>query len=278
MSCSAKPLKCGGTPTAPVYCDAIENPYYNSPEQGLLNPGAWYNPYSLAIAPNLNGAVESYISPWTSALILNWRHDKLAITPSFNFQSGGFYGSPLDTEGLDPRACVGNSLETGITKVSPKTNPLQCNYLSITSPGYGPFTYLYIPNPQTGNFLFDNYEQPSSIVANLQITYDVSPRVRLTILGANLFHECFGGTSAPWTAAFPPGGVVCGYTPAGGSLNSTVYPANFYNGTGINDYAANKATTPYAYQQSYTPANTNNAAIGGGVPPINVYFNAQIKI
>jgi hypothetical protein len=91
-----------------------------------------------------------------------------------------------------------------------------------------------------------------------------------------LFHSCFGGTSAPWTTANPPSNVVCGYLPAGGSLNSTLYPSNFYNGTGINDFAANKARTPWT--QSYLPFGSNNGAIGGGVPPINVYFNATVKI
>ena len=119
-------------PNSPSGVDTILNPYYNMAPQGLLSPGAWYNPYSTAIAPNLNGAVNSYISPWVSSLILNWRHDKLAITPSFNFQTGGFYGSPLDTMGLDPRTCTQNSAATGITKLSPKTNPLQCNYLTTT--------------------------------------------------------------------------------------------------------------------------------------------------
>ncbi|MBV8531985.1 MAG: TonB-dependent receptor, partial [Candidatus Eremiobacteraeota bacterium] len=187
--------------------DTILNPYYNQPSQGLLAEGAWYNPYSTAIAPNLNGAVSTYISPWVSALILNWRHDKLAITPSFNFQTGGYYGSPLDQTGLDPRVCVSNSAATGITKVSPKTNPLQCNYLTTTSAGSGAFTYLYVPNQQTGTFLFDNYQAPSSIVGNLQVSYDVSPRIKLTVLGANLFHSCFGGTTAPWTSAYPPSNV-----------------------------------------------------------------------
>ncbi|MGB9650941.1 MAG: hypothetical protein WCB01_03980, partial [Candidatus Cybelea sp.] len=237
---------------------------------------AWYNPYSTAIAPSLNGAVNSYISPWVSALILNWRHDKLAITPSFNFQTGGFYGSPLDTEGYDPRTCVLNSAVSGITKLSPKTNPLQCNYLSINAPGLSNLGFLYVPNPQTGAFLFNNYEQPSSIVGNLQIAYDVSPRIRLTVLGTSLFHECFGGTAAAWTAANPPSAAVCGYEPAGGSLNSTLYPSNFYNGTSINDFKANGARTPYT--QSYVPLNFNNGAIGAAVQPINVYFNAQVKI
>ena len=55
------------------------------------------------------------------------------------------------------------------------------------------------------------------------------------MLGANLFHACFGGSRQPWTSANPPSYAICGYAPAGGPLNSTVYPSNFYNGTGIND-------------------------------------------
>jgi len=256
--------------------DTILNPYYNLPAQGLLDPNGWYNPYTTAIAPNLNGTATSYISPWVSALILNWRHDKLAITPSINFQTGGFYGSPLDTEGLDPRTCKLNSLTTGITKLSPKTNPLQCNYLTATGPGLGTFSFLYVPNPQTGSFLFTNLQNPSSIFGNLQVTYDATPRIRLSVLGVNLFHTCFGGSSAPWTSAYPPGYAVCGYLPAGGSLNSTVYPSNFYNGTSFNDLKANGARP--AYTQSYLPTNSQNGSIGGGVPPINVYFNATVKI
>jgi hypothetical protein len=259
--------------------DTILNPYYNRPAQGLLDEGGWYHPYTTAIAPNLNGLVNSYISPITSSLILNWRHDKLAITPSFGFQNGGFYGSPLDTEGLDPRTCQSNSQTTGITKVSPKTNPLQCNYLTTLAPGLGTFSYLYVPNPQTGSYPFATYQQPSSIVGNLQLSYDLSPRIKLTVLGANLFHSCFGGSSEPWTqGSAAPSNVISGYTPAGGSLNSTLYPSNFYNGTGINDFAANKARTPAAFQQSYLPSGLNNGAIGASVQPINVYFNAQVRI
>jgi hypothetical protein len=104
----------------------------------------------------------------------------------------------------------------------------------------------------------------------------VSPTIRLTFLGANLFHACFGGSTAPWTAADPPSNVICGYSPAGGSLNSTLYPSNFYNGTGIGDRAANHASTPWT--QSYLPTSANNAAIGGAPPPINLYVNAAVKI
>ncbi len=151
VSCNAKPITVGS-----VTYDTILNPYYNQPSQGMLNTGGWYNPFSTAVAPSLNGGVASYISPIVSSLLLNYRHDKLAVTPSFSFQTGGYYGSPLDTNGLDPRTCVGNSGATGITKVSPKTNPLQCNYLTANAPGLSTFGYLYVPNPQTGQFAFDN--------------------------------------------------------------------------------------------------------------------------
>ncbi|MBV8149568.1 MAG: TonB-dependent receptor, partial [Candidatus Eremiobacteraeota bacterium] len=266
------------TPNGKIYAgyDTIFNPYYNSPAQGLLNEGGWYNPYQLQIAPNLNGSLGSYISPYVAALILNWRHNKFAVTPSLNFQTGGFYGSPLDTEGLDPRTCQLNSAVTGITKVSRKTNPLQCNYLWTSGVGVGTFAYLYIPNPQTGSYLYDNYEQPSSLVGNLQLSYDVTPRIRLMVMGTTLFHACFGGTAAPWTKVYPPGNAICGYAPAGGSLSNTLYPSNFYNGTSMNDYKANGARSPWT--QSYLPSTFNNGAIGAAVAPINVYFNASVKI
>ncbi len=256
--------------------DTIANPYYNSPAQGLLDPGGWYNPYSTAIAPSLSGALTSYISPEVASLILNYRSGKLAITPSFVYQAGGFYGSPLDINGVDPRTCMLNSATTGVTKVSPKTNPLQCNYLSATSAGTSLFAYLYVPNPQTGTFAFGSYQNPNSVAGNLQIAYDLTPKIKLTLLGVSLFHDCFGGSSTPWSQAYQPGNVVCGYLPAGGTLNSSLYPSNFYNGTGINDFAANKART--TYQQSYLPSTLNNAALGGGPLPINLYFNATVKI
>jgi hypothetical protein len=258
--------------------DTILNPYYNLPAQGLLSPSGWYNPYSTAIGPNLSDDASSYISPWVSSIIVNYRHDRLAITPSIVFQTGGFYGSPLDINGVDPRTCMENSLASGITKVSPKTNPLQCNYLTVTSPGEGPFTYLYIPNPETGTFAYSNYENPSILVGNLQVSYDVTPQIKLSVLGANIFHTCFGGSSEPWTAANPPGPNICGYAAAGGSLNSSVYPSNFYNGTGINDFAANKARTPAAFQQPYLPTTGINSALGASVPPFNVYINASVRI
>jgi hypothetical protein len=274
-----KPVSCStANGKVVVGFDTILNPYYKQPQQGLLDPNGWYNPYSTAVAPNLNGAVISYISPEVASVLLNYRKHKFAVTPSLSFQSGGYYGSPLDIEGLDPRTCTLNSASTGITKLSPKTSPLQCNYLTTTSAGSGAFGYLYIPDPQTGSYAFGSYQNPNFLVGNLQVTYDLTPKIRLMVLGTNLFHACFGGSAEPWTSYYPAGGNICGYTPAGGSLNSTLYPSNFYNGTGINDFAANKARTPAAFQQSYLPTLGNNGAIGGVLQPFNIYLNAQVKI
>ena len=169
-----------------------------------------------------------YISPEVASLILNCRHDKLAITPSFTFQTGGFYGSPLDINGYDPRTCAQNSAATGITKVSPKTNPLQCDVLTVMAPGFGPQGFLYIPDPQTGTFAFDNYQNPSSLVGNLQVTYDLSPKIRLTHARREPLPHVFRRNVDAVERREPPSNVICGYTPAGGLLNSTLYPSNFY--------------------------------------------------
>ncbi|MBV8154134.1 MAG: TonB-dependent receptor [Candidatus Eremiobacteraeota bacterium] len=284
--CNAKPI-CATATGAPVACGTagshiaftpVSNPYYNQPSQGQMDPNGWYDPYSTAIAPNLNGSVTSYISPAVASLILNYRQDKWAVTPSVQWQAGGFYGSPLDVNGYDPRACALNSATTGITKLSPGTPGLQCNVNTLIAPGFGPQGYFYIPNPQTGHFsAIGSYENPSLMTGNLQVSYDVSPKIKVTFTGSNLFRYCFGGTPTPWSAVYGPSPSVCSYGAAGGVLNSSLYPANFYNGKGIGDTKANGGVaTPWT--QSYTPGTNNVGAIGGNWIPYNFFVNAQIKI
>jgi hypothetical protein len=268
--CNAPPVTIDGT----TY-DTILNPYYNQPSQGELDPNGWYAPYTIAIAPNENDITGtfSYISPYVASAIVNYRQGRLAITPSLQWQAGGYYGNPLDINGYDPRACTLNSGHTGIID----TNPLQCNITTLYAPGLGALGYLYIPDPQTGHFAgLNSYENPSILTGNLQVTYEVTQRVKLTVTGTNIFQTCFGGTAEPWTAVYAPSPNVCGYTPAGGVLNNSLYPSNFYNGTGIGDVKANKTTT--VWTQSYVPSTLNNGGIGASLAPFNVYFNAQIKV
>jgi hypothetical protein len=96
----------------------------------------------------------------------------------------------------------------------------------------------------------------------------VSPRIKLQITGAGLFHACFGGTSEPWTQAAPAGGPVCGYFPNGW------YTANAYNGTSPYDTKAN-GVAPSWENQSYVP-KTNNTS--GGYLPFNLYVTGQIRL
>jgi hypothetical protein len=43
------------------------------------------------------------------------------------------------------------------------------------------------------------FTQPSQFIANLQIAYDVSPKITLVGTFANIVNTCWGGTKEPWT-------------------------------------------------------------------------------
>ena len=72
-----------------------------------------------------------------------------------------------------------------------------------------------IPDTYTGDFdPLGSFTQPNLIAMNMQLTYDVSPRLPLTGVLANIFNTCWGGTKAPWTSA---NGNVCGYATSAAS-------------------------------------------------------------
>ena len=265
-----------GTPEACSVAGAISNPYYNMAKQPLLDPNGWYAPSDVGLSPTSNPTTTYYDAPIASALILNYRHGRFDVTPSIQVVEGSSYGGPMDFTGVDPRACGQNSAAAGITTVSPNTNPNQCDYLSMVSPNgatYAQSPSLYIPDPQTGTFAKPGaYRNPNLFLANLMLSYDVSPKVTATVTLANLYHTCFGGSREPWTnGIFAPNRNVCGYGPAG-----VAYASNFYNGTGPSDSAAN-GTSPYPWQlQSYLPRAGSDAF---AVPnPFNAYFQLQIRL
>ncbi len=267
---------------SPISCNkpgAIYNMYYNKPMQGYLDPNGWYPQGSLALALSGGNADPSfYNTPWVATLLANWRHDKLAITPSLQFESGAPYGSPLAVIADDPRTCTNNQGMDGIADNPAFGKPGSanwCDYRTIlsgsaaTSSKYPAVGYLYIPNPQTGSFAsIGQYTEPNIMIGNLQATYDVSPRVRIQLTGAGLFHTCWGGTAEPWTAANPPGGVNCGYY-----INGW-YTANAYNGKSPYDRKANPAIMPWE-TQSYVPKFDNTS---GGYIPFNLFISGQIRL
>ncbi len=265
-------------PAAPTAAD-IANPYYNMPSfnaASIAPLDGWYEQGGTAQFPGVyTGSAGWYNSPYVTNLVLNYRHQKFAITPSLQLQAGNVYGSPYDVTGVDPRNCGSNQAGTGAVAAGTAT-ALNCDY-TTAGPGAAPFTgYLYVPNPQTGSFAkYGQFRQPNLAIANLQVSYDVSPKVTLQMTATNLWHTCFGGDKEPWTNTYPPSQNNCGYY-----SNSFYNGSGWYNGTlganGIPSPAANNNVTAYPWeQQSYLPKFNNGI---GAFIPFTLYLQAQVKL
>ncbi len=196
----------GGTPAAPVSIHGttitcpggdVVNPYWFSAVQPLINTSQPFWPYDVFPgSTSFFGAYGSYNAPYVASMVLNYKRDKFAITPSFQFQGGERYGYPLSSVGIDP-AAGGCTPLTGYP--GQRANSTSCA------------SVINIPNPYTG--IFDGlnaYAQPDEFMMNLQLSYDVSPRIQLTGTLANIVNYCFGGSAAPWT--FNDGNI-CQYGP-----------------------------------------------------------------
>jgi hypothetical protein len=251
-----------GTPAPTCGAGSIRNPYYHMAPQATLAPQGWYAP----------GLDFPYISPNTFAIILNYKHNKFAITPAMSLQEGTTYGTPADVQGLDPRACTANQGSLGVKS----GNPLNADYTScsfaLTSDGSNPGT-LYIPNPQTGTFdNFGEFRQPWQFNLGLQMAYDFTPRVSGRIVVANLINRCFGGSSEPWSRAYPPNSATCGYI-----ANTFYNGGNFFNGSSPGDIAANGVRENPYFAQSFAPSygdvNSFNYPLA-----LNFFFSLQVKL
>jgi len=249
----------GGGP-APCAGGAIMNPYFHMAPQPLFDRNGSYQ----------TGLDFPWNVPHAFALIVNYRHDKLAITPALTLNAGTWYGNPGDVIGIDPRTCSANSRAlTGSPIV--KVNPLQADYTSCAFAAT-PSGNLYIPNPQTGHFdAFGEFQQPWQLNMGLSITYDVSKKVKANLIMANVFNQCFGGSNEPWSRANPPNGVTCGY------LSNLFYVSNFYNGVSPHDVGANGVPLNPYFEQSFIPAWADQTSFGY-VMPFNAYLTFSIKL
>ena len=152
---------------------------------------------------------------------------------------------------------------------------LQANYvtcgLAATQSGI-PAGELFIPNPETGQFdSFGMFRQPNQLNFSTQIGYQITPRVKVNVLLANLINACFGGSSEPWTKQFPPNSYTCGYA------SNYYYVSNFYNGSSPNDVKANRVPLNPAFAQPYIPAyaNTNAFVLPN---PFNAYLQFNVTL
>jgi hypothetical protein len=265
---------CGSTNTAfPCYtttgagvttCAAgdIANPYWNSAPASFYDPFGTYPPYDLFAGPAPGaGNYNSFVAPHVATLVLNYKHDKFAITPAVQLAAGSKWGYPIATLGVDPSTC-GGVLAGGNVASDPR--------YPNGAPGGNPYDAttcggLYsvpIPNPATGKFdPVGGFTAPARVTVSTQLSYDVSPRVSAVLTLANLYDGCFGGTKGAWTN--PPGvksSWVCGY---GGG----------WSGVGINPIGNNYNpgdSIQSIQQQSYSPFI--------GHLPFNAYLDFKIKL
>src|ERR1700674_2216022 len=64
--------------------NAIANPYWNAPAQPLFDPNAQYEPYS-TLPGGFQSSANGYVWPTTATLLLSYKHDRFAITPSLQY-------------------------------------------------------------------------------------------------------------------------------------------------------------------------------------------------
>ncbi|HEY5095465.1 MAG TPA: TonB-dependent receptor [Candidatus Eremiobacteraceae bacterium] len=240
----------GGANAIATEDSGIANPYFNAPARPLFDLNGNYVPFS-----TIPGAVEaasgSYETPFAATLVLNFKHDKWAISPQFQFFEGGYYGDPLTGYGVDPASCpqalAGGATITGDPRYKFGGTGAPFDALACTG-------RIPTPDPVTGNF--DNlgaFRAPNQILMHMQFSYDVSPRVALTLNMANIIDQCSGGTTEPWTRF--ASNKVCGYTLPGYGAPLT-FGSNFYN-----PGAKFQPMLQYPYQENPTQG-VFNAGLG----------------
>lgn len=252
-----------GTPDPSCFAGSFANPYWNAPVQSLMDPNAEYLPYSV-IPGGIGTGVNAYTYPYVASLILQYKRNKLAVTPSFQFVAGNRYGAPETMPGIDP------ALGCGVLANAPAGDPRYpygapggLAYDATTCGG----TLNAIPDLYTGHF--DNlgeFREPSQFLMHLRISYDFSPKITGVVTLANLVNTCFGGQQTPFTYYWNH--AVCSYGTVGQGVLTPV--GNVYN-PGDNVQTILK----YPYQPIFGTYNDLNNSI---LNPFSVYFNVKIKM
>jgi hypothetical protein len=232
----------------------VENPYYNQPYQNPFSDSAWYPTYD--VIPGPAAAANGYAVPYVVALILNYKHQRFAVTNSWNFGSGAEYGSPTQWPGYFPDSC-NKAPATWIAAHGNAADPATC-----TDFGNLP---LFIPDSFTGGY--DNLgalKEPWQLQMGLAFSYDVSPQVTARLNFTNLLDIC-GQRGYAWDNPS-----VCVY----GSLPTNfLYPAgNFYPNS-------NSRVPPPQLQYPYSFwFNGNNTGFLGVVQPLQLTGTLTFKL
>jgi len=251
----------------------IYNPYYDFTytAAGLASeyPLTGYYPLYNGFFPNglQGGDSSTIIPPNVFAGFLSYKHDKFQGTMTVNLWEGTQYGGPTDVAGIDPRSCVANQGQIGVVRGSQDGDYQTCP------------SAIAIPDPVTGQLAtIGEYRNPWDLNLGAQLSYAITPRVRASVLLANIFNRCFGGSSEEWTAAFPPNSVICSY-----GYNQTYLgwsPAEAYDTAGAGFFYGNSphssvnGTTGYPRQFDvpYSPQTYQIAA------PLQAYFTVNVQL
>jgi hypothetical protein len=239
------------------------NPYWNAPVQALFDPNGSYLPYTI-IPGGIGTGVNAYTYPYVSSLILQYKHKKFAVTPSFQFVAGNRYGAPETMLGIDPAfGCSVNGASVAGDPRYPYGAPGGLGYDATTCGG----TLSAIPDSYTGHFdQFGEFREPSQFIMHLRLSYDFSPRITGTVTLANLIDTCFGGQKTPFTYYWARN--VCSYSTVGAGVVNPV--GNDYN-PGDNVQTILK----YPYEPTFGTYNDLNNSI---LNPFSVYFNLKVKV
>jgi hypothetical protein len=251
---------CYTTAGAPVFkCTAADvgNPYWTNP-QTLWSLDANYPTYSL-FPGAMQSANAAFGAPYVATLLLNYKHDKFAITPSLQFEGGMRYGAPLVNPGIDPAACAKTLPGVAGYNGGGRYDALSCGQI-----GAAPDVYTN-QFDQLGSFV-----QPNNIAMNLQLSYDVSPRLNVTGVLANIFNTCWGGSVEPWTYN---NGSICSYD-LGGSAGLVLPVGNAYNPPGHNGSII-QPLVKYPYGPVFGPFNQDGNSTSS---PFNFFVTATVKI
>ncbi len=232
-----------GVPVPDPLCAAgsVANPYFSSAAQPLLDRKGEYTPYDLLPSP-FQGA-NGYETPNVATLVLNYKHNRFAFTPSMTFSSGSFYGSPLTYPGYDPLTCSATA-----APASNAANTQSCG------------GYLFIPDKFTGKFdSFGDLREPSRLTLNAQFSYEASRKVKLTLAMTDLADLCFQ-RRYPWD-----NGSTCVYAQL---------PSNLLAPAG--NFVANPPVQLlYPYASWY---NNSQTGFVGQKLPFNAFLSADVRI
>lgn len=243
--------------------NSIANPYFNAPAQGLVDTNGKYLPFSLVTGP-IGASANSYLVPFVATLILNYKKDKFAITPSLQFTGGQRYGVPETSSGIDPTAGCG-------ALAGPIAGDPRYQYGAAGGLPYDAASCAgvlnAIPNPLTKRFDgIGDFVNPSQLVANMQLSYEASKNITFVATFANILNNCFGGSNTPWATG---GSNVCSYGLVSAG-NNVPYYGNVYNPKSVVDPVI---ASPYG--RSYGAFNTNSTSTKN---PFSVYVDAKIKL